>query len=88
MSVQRIIESLTPQGYWLVPIGAMSNPYKPIPESMPSESESREFTSTMVGDEYDTSPYSDRQTKAITTQGYIQNMCALMRALRGNPNLT
>lgn len=88
MSAFGIVNSLTPQGYWLSTLGAVSNPHKPIPESMPSSSESREYTSTMVGDEYDTSPYSDRKTKGISTQVYIQNMCALMRELRNNPDIT
>ncbi len=88
MSAYGIMNSLTPQGYWLTTLGAVSNPYKPIPESMPSASESKEFISTMVGDEYDTSPYSDRKTKGISTQVYIQNMCTLMRELRNNQDIT
>jgi hypothetical protein len=36
----------------------------------------------MVGDEYDTSPYSNTDVKGISTRTYIWNMVALINSLR------
>ncbi|MBQ7717002.1 MAG: hypothetical protein IJT55_05805 [Prevotella sp.] len=86
-SVRRVIESLTPRGCWITPLTMMSNPYKPIPADMEETSEDRQYINTFVGDEYDTSPYSDRKTLGIKVGDYVANMNVLIGALKkqGSP---
>jgi len=80
-SVDELVHSLTAEGYWLSPIRHISNPYKPIPPMEPSES--TDYRQTMVGDEYDTSPYApDEQVMGISTQVFIYNMTRLIHEVR------
>lgn len=79
---KEVIASLDKEGRWIAVLSQMSNPYKPIPESMPSNSDDHSYTNTMVGDEYDTSPYPNRDVKGISTQTYIRNMTILIQSLR------
>lgn len=81
-SVEQLIASLTPEGYWLTPIGNNSNPYKPLPANMPTTSRDSTYMTTMCGDEYDTSPYPDHTTLGISTAAFVQNMTTLIAALR------
>jgi PelA/Pel-15E family pectate lyase len=81
-TTEQIIKTLNKEGYWLTPLRQVSNPFKPIPQEMASESDSREYTSTMVGDEYDTSPFTDESVKGISTQVFIRNMAILIQELR------
>lgn len=80
--VDQIVASLSDEGYWLTPLRQVSHPYKAIPKTMAAESDSREFISTMVGDEYDTSPYTDESVKGISTQAFLRNMAVLIQSLR------
>ncbi len=81
LSVDELVHSLTAEGYWLSPIRHISNPYKPIPPMEPSES--ADYRQTMVGDEYDTSPYApDEQVMGISTQVFIHNMTRLIHEVR------
>ncbi len=82
-SVERVMGSLTERGCWITPITAFSNPYKEIPADMQEESDDRQYAQTMVGDEYDTSPYGDRSTPGIRVADYVSNMNVLIGALRG-----
>ena len=76
--VKDIIAALTPEGYWLSPLGSTSNPYKPGASTMPSDV--TEYVSTNVGDEYDTSPYRCTDgTMCISTRDYINKMATLIR---------
>jgi hypothetical protein len=74
--VTKIISSLDDQNRWLVKHVMISNPFI-------GDGQSKDFTnkyaSTYVGDETDTSPYSDRtDTKYISTPEYIRNMKILI----------
>ena len=81
-SVDAVISSLDEQGRWLTVFNQISNPYQPIPSTMPASSEDRSYAQKMVGDEYDTSPYENRSVKGISTRTYIWNMVMLMNYLR------
>ena len=75
-----IIDALTPEGYWLSPLGSTSNPYKAGASTEPS-SETK-YASTNVGDEYDTSPYRCTDgTMCISTRDYINKMATLIRLI-------
>ena len=80
--VDEIIASLDSEGRWISVLHQVSNPYKPIPATMPTSSEDRSVADKMVGDEYDTSPYENKSIKGISTRTYIWNMVALINALR------
>ena len=76
--VKSIIDALTPEGYWLSPLGSTSNPYKAGAPTTPSDE--TQYASTNVGDEYDTSPYRSMDgTMCISTRDYINKMVALIR---------
>lgn len=80
-SIDELIGSLTAEGYWLSPIRQISHPYRPIPTMEPSDA--TEYKQTMVGDEYDTSPYTPEEpVMGISTQTFITNMTRLIGALQ------
>ncbi|MBO4607342.1 MAG: hypothetical protein J5682_05535, partial [Prevotella sp.] len=81
-SVQTILSSLNEEGYWSSALRQLSHPYRPIPSSMPTASDDRTYAQTMVGDEYDTSPYNNETVMGISTRTYIQNMTVLIQYLR------
>ena len=76
-----IASALNSEGYWLTPLRQVSNPWKPLPRQMQS-SDANDWATTMVGDEYDTSPYENYDVKGISTRTYIYNMVAMMQSLR------
>ncbi len=80
-SADEVVAALDDKGRWLVPLRQMSNPFKPLPKGMETESDITTYTQTMVGDEYDTSPFENREVRGISTQAYIQNMTLLIRSL-------
>lgn len=80
--VEDIIASLDSEGRWLSVFNQISHPYKPIPATMPTESDDHSYGQKMVGDEYDTSPYENRSVKGISTRTYIWNMVALISSIR------
>ena len=82
--VDKIISSLDSEGRWLTVFNQISNPYKPVPATMTTESEDRQYAQTMVGDEYDTSPYANSTVQGISTRTYIWNMVALINSIRKN----
>jgi len=81
-NADEVIASLDEEGRWISVLSQISNPYKPIPESMPADSDERCYASTMVGDEYDTSPYPNQEVMGISTQTYIRNMTVLIKAVK------
>lgn len=81
--VRGIMDAQTEQGYWLSPLSQTSNPYKPCPPT--ERSTTREFTSTFVGDEYDTSPYTPKEpVECISTRTYLNNMAQMIAWLEAN----
>ncbi|MDR3119527.1 MAG: pectate lyase [Mediterranea sp.] len=83
MTPDEIISGLTKDGYWLGPIRQISHPYKPLPEDLPASNESK-FAETMVGDEYDTSPFPNTEVMGISTGVFIENMTRLIHAVAGD----
>ena len=80
--IDEIISSLNQEGYWPSIIRQVSHPYKPIPAKMEEVSDDRSYAQTMVGDEYDTSPYENNETVGISVSTYIQNMLLLIESLK------
>ncbi len=78
VEVKLVVDSLTAAGYWLVPLGTNSHPYRGDGPSTPVPGD---FSQTHVGDASDTSPYPDDTIKGISTSSYIRNMSALIRWL-------
>ena len=75
--IRKIMEEQTVEGYWLTPLRQTSNPYKTCPDHTPCHS--TEFTSTFVGDEYDTSPYTDEDPElCISVRTYIDNLARMI----------
>ena len=80
-SVNVIVSSLNEEGYWPAPLRQLSHPYHPIPNDMATSSDDRIYAQTMVGDEYDTSPYNNETVIGISTRYYIQNMTIIINHL-------
>ena len=73
---QELIASLNAEGYWPTPLTATSQPYAGEPPAAPSPGD---FSQTLVGDRFDTSPYvTDAPVTGISTGTFIQNMSALL----------
>lgn len=78
--IKAIINSLDSEGRWLVRHVSTSNPY--IGDGQKQEL-TDEFASKNVGDETDTSPFSDQSDQQyISTAVYIRNMSSLISYLR------
>ncbi len=74
--VAELISSLNAEGYWPTPLTATSNPYVGDPPPGPAPGD---FSQTLVGDRYDTSPFiTDNPVTGISTGTFIQNMSALL----------
>ncbi len=81
-STDNIIKSLTKEGYWLTPLKQVSNSYKINLDEKGIKSNETKYVSTMVGDEFDTSPYTSEQpVMGISTAAYIANMTRLIHSL-------
>lgn len=87
-SVDQVMNTLDDEGKWLAPLSQISHPYQPIPKDMATHSDDVSYAQTMVGDEYDTSPFENREVIGISTRTYIQNMIVLINSLREKPNKT
>lgn len=81
-SVSQVVQSLDEEGRWITPLSQISHPYKPIPPNMANGSDDVSFAQMMVGDDYDTSPYENRDVMGISTRTYIQYMSILINSLR------
>lgn len=77
--VSQLVAGLNKEGYWPTPLYYTTNAYKGHPPMFPV---TNEYAHTMVGDEWDTSPYPDKNPKmGISTGSFIQNMATLIRYL-------
>ena len=76
--VEQVVKRLTPEGYWLVPLGTNSHPYSRPGSSKVSPGD---FAQTHVGDETDTSPFPDENIAGISVAAYVRNMGVLIRYL-------
>lgn len=84
-TVEQIVKSITKEGSWLTPLTALSNPYKPCPETNKQPSDETRYGSTFVGDEYDTSCYpAKEEVMGISTQVYVSNMAKLIQYITTN----
>ncbi|GGY83681.1 pectate lyase [Cellvibrio zantedeschiae] len=85
--LQEILTTLNSQGYWSTTLVMTSNPYRGEPPATGLSKDTR-YAETMVGDEWDTSPYiSEAPVEGISTGVYVKNMGALIRYLIDNKNL-
>lgn len=77
--VSRLQKELNTDGYWPTPIRYMTHPYRGPGPSKPTPGN---FANTMVGDQWDTSPYPvDTPPMGISTGAYIKNMTVLIEYL-------
>lgn len=77
--VKDLIDDLNSEGYWPSRIRMTSNPYK---GDGPKEPAPGDFSRSLVGDEYDTSPYpSHKPVIGISVSAYTRNMCVLIHYL-------
>ncbi len=71
------LASLNTAGFWPAPLPQTSHPFK---GATPPAKATGDFAGTHVGDETDTSPFTDTaKTIAISTQEYLRNMNILIR---------
>ncbi|WP_440905111.1 pectate lyase [Catenovulum sp. SX2] len=78
-SVEQVLQSLNQQGYWPAKLRYITNPY--IGPS-PAEVAQGEYSTTYVGDKYDTSPYpATDKVEGIDLREYIKNMSLLLKNL-------
>lgn len=78
--VRQVVKDLDKKGRWLTPLKSTSNPYKPVGVLAPSDE--TKYAATMVGDDYDTSPYPCTDgTLCISVAEYINNMMKLINYL-------
>lgn len=80
-SADQIVSSLNEEGYWPSTLSQVSHPYQSIPQNMGTNSDDTTYGQTMVGDEYDTSPWTNNEVVGISTRTYIRNMTILMHSL-------
>ncbi len=75
-----LVAGLNQQGYWPTPLYYTTNPYKGV---APITKANHNYAATMVGDEWDTSPYPvDNPVMGISTGAYIKNMGVLIQYLQ------
>ncbi len=75
-----LVAELNQQGYWPTPLYYTTNPYK---GAAPITRATNDYAATMVGDEWDTSPYPvNNPVKGISTGAYIKNMGVLIQYLQ------
>lgn len=78
--VASLIAGLNQQGYWPTPLYYTTNPYK---GTAPITKANNDYAATMVGDEWDTSPYPTASpVMGISTGTYIKNMGVLIQYLQ------
>ena len=77
------LAGLNKTGFWPAPLPQTSHPYRG--PSTKAEAQG-DFATTHVGDESDTSPYTDTaKTVSISTQEYLRNMNILVEWLAQAP---
>lgn len=73
---RELIATLNVDGYWPTPLSATSQPYIGDGPATPTPGD---FSQTLVGDRYDTSPFvTQNPAIGISTGAFIQNMSALL----------
>ena len=78
--VASLVAGLNQQGYWPTPLYYTTNPYK---GTAPITRANNDYAATMVGDEWDTSPYPTASpVMGISTGAYIKNMGVLIQYLQ------
>ena len=78
--VETVLSRLDEEGRWLTTRAFISNPYIGEPEC--GDPNSKLYSHTWVGDQYDTSPYEDTSDqKYISTNTYMRNVKILMEFL-------
>jgi hypothetical protein len=81
--VRGSLSALNKTGFWPAPLPQTSHPYKG--PSTKAEVQG-DFGTTHVGDDTDTSPYTDTaKTVSISTQEYLRNMNVLVQWLAQAP---
>jgi PelA/Pel-15E family pectate lyase len=76
----QLINSLNQEGYWPTPLYYTTNPYIGHP---PKTLADNHYADTMVGDEWDTSPYpTENPVMGISTAAFIKNMGVLIQYLQ------
>ncbi|HSC67195.1 MAG TPA: pectate lyase [Cellvibrio sp.] len=79
---QSLINGLNAQGYWPTPLYYTTNRYK---GAAPPANMGDQYAGTMVGDEWDTSPYPvENPVAGISTGAYVKNMGVLIQYLQQN----
>jgi PelA/Pel-15E family pectate lyase len=73
---EAVIAALTREGYWLAPLGRNSHPFERHGSHTVAPGD---YSSTLVGDETDTSPYTDPTITGISVRAFIRNMSVLIR---------
>lgn len=80
--VGKLLTDLNENGYWPTPLYYTTNPYRGLAPSLKKGKDVHHYANTMVGDEWDTSPYPARRPHmGISTGAYIRNMATLIRYL-------
>jgi PelA/Pel-15E family pectate lyase len=73
---RELVATLNAEGYWPTPLTATSQPYIGPGPQTPTAGD---FAQTLVGDQYDTSPYvTSTPGTGISTGAFIQNMSSLL----------
>ena len=79
--IARLIKEAQEKKCWITPLNSISNPYKEYQEGKATYAEDA-YSQTMVGDEFDTSPYSPQEEiDGISVRKYIENMMLLIKAI-------
>ncbi|MEN0038988.1 MAG: pectate lyase [Cellvibrio sp.] len=75
-----LINSLNKEGYWPTPLYYTTNPYNGV---APATKADNNYSATMVGNEWDTSPFPvEKPVMGISTGTYIKNMGVLIQYLQ------
>ena len=77
------LAALNPAGFWSAPLAQTSHPYRGEPGK---GNVAGDFAGTHVGDETDTSPFTDTaRTPSISTAEYLRSMNILVHWLSEAP---
>lgn len=78
-----LVKGLNESGFWPTPLYYTTNPYRgPVPSGIAKRKPTEAYAATMVGDQWDTSPYPVKDpVMGISTGAYIKNMGVLIQYL-------
>lgn len=83
-AIRQIMSEQKPNGSWITPLFQMSNPFKPLPEGL-KENHDKQYAQTYVGDEYDMSPFTEKEpVDSYSTKNYIKVMSQMIHWLENN----